>query len=314
MTPDTPLSDPQADLPRMSLPEHLDELRVRIARALLALFVAMVVAFVGWEPLWEFVRAPFDNAAKLQGMGATLQAISPGEGFLSVLKLSFLAGAVLAAPVVLWQLWGFVAAGLYRHERRIVRMFFPVSLGLFALGVVIAYMILIPFGLRFLIGWNVSMGVATDFRIEDYLSTCLTMVFGMALLFELPLVMLFLQATDIVSAQTFKKGWRFAVLFAFVVGMFLTDPSPVTQIMMAVPVVGLYFLGIWGGLFVGPSARRFRWYHTWPLILGAVALAALLVFADEINDWSAKIFGADQKIEAPAEPAEPVGTSEPDAG
>ncbi len=291
--------DPDPSLPRMSLPEHLDELRVRLMRAVLALFVAMVASFVFWKPIWEFVRRPFDEAARLQGLtDATLQAIGPGDGFLGVLKLCFLAGAVVAAPVVLWQLWGFIAAGLYRHERRVVRLFFPVSVGLFALGVVLAYVILIPFGLRFLIGWNVGMNVATNFRIQEYVSTCLTMVFGMALLFELPLVMLFLQATDIVQPKTFKKGWRFAVLLSFVAGMFLTDPSPITQIMMAIPVVGLYFLGIWGGLFVGPDKRTFRWYHTWPLLLGALLITLLLIFSAEISDWAAAFFGADQSIEA----------------
>ncbi|MFV1958892.1 MAG: twin-arginine translocase subunit TatC [Planctomycetota bacterium] len=285
-----PLED---DLPRMTLAQHLDELRTRVARALLALVVAMVVAFIFWHPIWNFVKQPFLEAARLQGIhDPQLMSIDPGEGFLGTVKLAFLAGAVLAGPVVLWQLWGFVAAGLYPHERRIVRFFFPVSLGLFALGVVLAYMVLIPFGFRFLIGWNVQMGVTTEFRIDTYVSTCLTMVFGMAVLFELPLVMLFLQAADLVQPATFKKGWRIAVLIAFVVGMFLTDPSPVTQVMMAMPVVGLYFLGIYGGKFVGPDRKTFRWYHAWPLVLGTGIVVLLLVYADDVNAWSSRFFGA----------------------
>ena len=146
----------------MTLAEHLDELRVaHRSRSSLALFVAMVVVV-------RRVAARSGTSSggrtsrprELQGIEDAAAACpsDPGEGFLSVLKLCFLVGAVVAAPVVLWQLWGFIAAGLYQHERRIVRIFFPVSLGLFALGVVIAYMILIPFGLRFLIGWNVDMG------------------------------------------------------------------------------------------------------------------------------------------------------------
>ncbi|MHC5011786.1 MAG: twin-arginine translocase subunit TatC [Planctomycetota bacterium] len=299
-----PLLDPEADLPRMTLVEHLDELRRRLMWSVGAFFICMVVAFVYWKPIWRFVRQPYDEAARLQGVvDPKLMAVDPGEGFFSILKLSFLVGVVVASPVILWQMWGFVAAGLYKHERRLVRIFFPVSLGLFALGMILAYVILIPFGLSFLLNWNIAeMGVASDFRIQSYISICLTMVFGMAVLFELPLVMLFLQATGIVERKTFVKGWRFAVLLAFVVGMFLTDPSPVTQILMAIPVVGLYFLGIWGGRFVGEDREQFRWYRSWPIVLGLAAIVLLIVYADQINAWSAKIFGGDAPVEAPASP------------
>ena len=283
--PDPDAFDPSRDLPRMTLGEHLDELRSRILISVVTLVAAMLASFFAWRPIWDFVRRPYVKAAEMQGIeNAQLLSVDPGEGFLSVLKLCFLVGVVVASPVVLWQMWGFIAAGLYKHERRLVRVFFPVSLGLFAIGILMAYVLLIPFGMRFLIGWNVDMaGVATEFRIQTYISTCLTMVFGMAVLFELPLVMLFLQATNIVSQKTFWKGWRVAVLLAFVVGMFLTDPSPVTQVLMAVPVVGLYFLGCWGGSFVGEDRRTFRWYHTWPLVLGVALITLLLVFADDIN-------------------------------
>ena len=131
--------DPEEQLPRMTLPEHLDELRRRLLISTVALVGAMIAAFVQWKPIWEFVRRPYDTVARHQGLSdPRLQSIDPGEGFLSVLKVSFLVGVVVASPVVLWQLWQFVAAGLYEHERRIVRIFFPVSLGLFAVGMAMA--------------------------------------------------------------------------------------------------------------------------------------------------------------------------------
>jgi sec-independent protein translocase protein TatC len=285
--------DPEEELPHMSLAEHLDELRRRVLISVAALFVCWVAAFVYWKPIWHFVQRPYLEAATLQGLeNPQLLSLDPGEGFLTVLKLAFLVGFVAASPVVLWQMWGFVSAGLYRHEKRVVRVFFPVSMVLFALGCVLAYQILIPFGFRFLIGWNVSeMGISSGFRAQTYVSTCLMMVFGMAFMFELPLVMLFLQATGIVQRKTFQKGWRIAVVLAFVIGMFLTDPSPVTQVMMALPIVGLYFMGIWGGRFVGEDRETFRWYKAWPLVLGLAVLVAMLVFSDEINQWSSDLFG-----------------------
>jgi len=303
--PDPDALDPSNELPRMTLAEHLDELRTRILRSVAALLAAMLGSFFAWRSIWIFTVKPYQDAVtRLGHPDAQLQSLDPGEGFLSILKLCFLAGVVLASPVVLWQMWGFIAAGLYKHERRLVRIFFPISLGLFVVGVVMAYVVLIPFGLRFLIGWNLDMPtVATEFRIETYISTCLMMVFGMALLFELPLVMLFLQATNIVSRKTFWKGWRVAVLVAFIVAMFLTDPSPVTQILMALPVVGLYFLGCWGGSFVGEDRKTFRWYHAWPLVLGAAVILLLLIFADDLNRMIYPSKSAAPVQTGPVEPA-----------
>lgn len=291
----------------MTLSEHLDELRTRLMRSVFAIFAGMIVSFFYYKELMEFVTAPFREAAALVGLeGARLVAIDPGEGFLQVLKLCFLTGLVFVAPVVLWQLWGFIAAGLYKHERRVVRIYFPISIGLFVLGVIAAYMLLIPFGFRFLIGWNQELDLETKFRLSKYLSTCITMVFGMGLIFELPLVMLFTQATGMVQRKTFKRGWRWAVVISFIVGMLLTDPSPITQIMMAMPVVGLYFLGIWGGRFVGEDAEPFKVYKAWPLVLAALVFAAMLYYADELNDVAAKVFGSEKPAaEAPVEPTAP---------
>jgi sec-independent protein translocase protein TatC len=299
------------DMPRMSLPEHLDELRNRLLRATAAVVAGMLLSFLYWKELMTFVMKPFLDAGRRVGLeDPQLLSLAPAAGFVAVLKLCFLCGIVLVSPVVLWQMWGFVSAGLYKHEKSAVRVFFPVSIGLFFLGAVAAYLLLIPFGLRFLMSWNVELGVASNFSVSEYISSCLTAIFGMGLVFELPLVMLFLQATDIVQRETFAKNWRWAVLLAFVVGMLLTDPSPVTQILMAMPVVGLYFLGVWSGRFVGEDAETFRLWKAWPLVIASVAFAAMLLYADQLNDWAAEIFGGDTS--ALTAPGEPGGSSDGD--
>lgn len=301
----------------MTLAQHLDELRARLWKSVLAILAGMIVSFVYWQELMAFVTAPYKEAALLVGADTSKIIVTdPAEGFLQVLKLCFITGLVFVSPVVLWQLWGFIAAGLYDREKRYVRMFFPVSLGLFALGLVTAYMLLLPFGLRFLIGWNEAIDVESYPSLKSYLSMCLTVLFGMGLVFQLPLVMLFLQAVDLVSRQTFVKHWRAAVVFSFVLGMILTDPSPVTQIAMAVPVVGLYFLGIWGGQFVGEHAVRFRWYKAWPIVLSLGLFAAMLYYADELNDWAASVFGVETPPadEAPVDPGGGDGGADPKDG
>ena len=282
----------EADMPRMTLPQHLDELRIRVMRSVLALLAAAIVGFAFREEIWAFLLRPYHEALGVVGVKAEgLTAIELGEGFMQTMKVCFLTGLVAASPLVLWQMWGFIAAGLYDHERRTVRIFFPVSLVLFAMGLAAAYYILIPFGLRFLIGWDQGLEFAAGYRIADYLSTCLKMVFAMGFLFELPLLMVFVQATDLVSRETLKSGWKWAVILALVFGSLFTDPSPVTQVLMAVPVVGLYMLGLWGGRYFGLGRRRFRWWDAWPLVIGLVAYVLMIVFAQDINNWAASTFG-----------------------
>lgn len=283
-----PPSDHEADMPRMTLGEHLNELRWRLVKCALALVVCMGVSFWFYEPILAFVRAPYTEAARSQGIGdASLVAIGVGEGFLSVMKLCFLAGAVAAAPVVLWQLWQFVAAGLYDNEKRLVRIFFPVGLFLFALGLACAYLLLIPFGLSWLMGFNAhSLGIRSDFRFSEYISFCVSLVFGMGLAFQLPLVLLFLQGAGVVRRETLLRYWRHAIVIAFVVGAVLTaDPSPVTQILMSLPLCGLYFLAIWGGKFVGEGKQTFHWWKAWPIYLGLTVFLLLLIFSKQLTAW-----------------------------
>jgi sec-independent protein translocase protein TatC len=280
----------------MTLAEHLNELRSRLIVSTLAVGATTIVALFFYKEVWELLTEPYREAARTQGIEeARLMAPGTGEGFLTAIKACFIAGLVVAGPVVLRQMWGFVSAGLYANERRAVRVYFPISLGLFVLGLVSAWVLLIPFGMRFLISWNVELGIRSEFSVSSYLSTCLTMLFGMGFVFQLPLVMLFLTATDLVRRATWVRGWRIAVLSAFVVGMLLTDPSPITQVMMAVPIIGLYGVGIWGGRFVGPDAEPFRVWKAWPLVLGAVAFGLMLVYAEQINDFAAHLFGGQRK-------------------
>jgi sec-independent protein translocase protein TatC len=207
------------------------------------------------------------------------------------MKLSLLLGLVGTAPYWLSQMWGFVSAGLYPNERRVVRVFFPVSIVLFALGCAFAYLLVLPVGMRFLIAWNSNLDLQANFAIGLYLSMCLMLVAGMGIAFELPLLMLFLQATGIVERATFARSWRLAVLGAFVISMIVTpDPTPVSQCLMAVPLVGLYVLGVWGGRFVGEGRRRFTVWQSWPLVLAAAAMTAMLWFRHDLSSAATRLF------------------------
>jgi sec-independent protein translocase protein TatC len=192
---------------------------------------------------------------------------------------------------VLAQMWGFIAAGLYDHEKKAVRTFFPVSVVLFAFGCAMAYLMILPVGLRFLIGFSHTLDVTTNFGVGDYLSLLLSLVFGMGIAFQMPLLILFLEATGLVEREAFAKNWRIAVLAAFVVAMVVTpDPTPVSQILMALPLVGLYFLGVWGGRFVGEQRERFYWWKAWPLALAIAAFVLLFVFRRDLASLAGRLF------------------------
>jgi sec-independent protein translocase protein TatC len=284
-------ADPDAGLARMTIGEHLDELRTRVFRSVVAIVVAMIVAFVWNAHVFEFATGPYREAASDLGLSSKLSAIGPAETFLQVMKLCFLAAIVFTSPYVLWQMWGFVAAGLYPHERRGVRVFFPISIVLFAAGCIAAYRVLLPIAMRFLIAFSEARSVQSDFAVGPYLSLCLALVLGMGIAFELPLVMLFLQGAGLVRRETFRRGWRIAVLVAFVLGMVLTaDPTPTSQLLMALPLVGLYFLGVWGGKFVGREKIALTPLRAWPLVLAVGAFVALFVFADHLVRWSGTLW------------------------
>ena len=300
----TPAEDAEADLPRMTLVEHLEELRRRLFISIVAIFIGMIVSFFFYQELFDFVLAPYEQALESAGIGdRPIIETEPGESFFTVLKVCFIVGLVFTSPIVLWQMWGFIAAGLFPNERKYVRYFFPISLLLFTLGIVCAYEILIPFGFRFLVSWGANMEILTQYKISSYISTCITLVFGMGFVFQLPIVMVFLQAVEIVSRETFQKGWRWAVVFSFILGMMLTDPSPVTQILMAIPVVGLYFLGVWGGRFVGEDAEVFRWWKSWPVLIGLILFVLMILYADDLSDLFAAWFNPEVPKEASGESA-----------
>ena len=175
--------------------------------------------------------------------GGYLVATRYPEAFLTGIKAAFILALLLGAPWTLYQGWLFVGAGLHPHERGYVRMFLPTSLSLFVTGAVFGYYVLIPYGLAFL----GSMGgdVPTMITLSEYFGLFLTLTFALGVVFQLPLVMMSLTLIGIVPPNVFAEKRRFFILAAFVFGALLTPPDPMTQVMMAVPILVLYEVGLW---------------------------------------------------------------------
>jgi sec-independent protein translocase protein TatC len=177
-------------------------------------------------------------------INSLIKALSAQEAFMIWLKAAFVSGLVLASPYIFYQLWLFVAAGLYPHEKQYVYLYLPISTILFLAGAALAFFVVFEYVLSFLFGFNKMMNIDPDPRISEWLGFVLFLPLGFGIAFQLPLVMLFLHRVGIFTIEAYLEKWRIAVLVIFIISMFLTPADPVSMLLMALPLTGLYFLGI----------------------------------------------------------------------
>lgn len=238
---------------RLPLTEHLAELRTRLVRTLLAVGAGFALAWNFRIEIFETLLRPAVLA--LAESGGTLQAIAPTEIFFTYLKGAALAGLVLALPIVFWQIWSFVAPGLYSNERRFAAPFALISTLLFVAGATFGHSIVFPLMFDFLRTFESDFVVAAWSMKEVFsLTTRLFLAFGIA--FELPILVFFLSFSGILTAPQLLRGFPYAMLACFVTGAILTPPDWVSQVFLALPMSVLYLLGVavaW--IFGGKKAR-----------------------------------------------------------
>ncbi len=166
------------------------------------------------------------------------------EAFLMHLKVSMITGFILASPWIFYQIWQFVAAGLYPHERRYVKIYLPMSLLLFLGGAAFCFVCVFPFVLQFLLGFNAWLGVHPQIRLSEWISFALTMPVMFGIAFQLPLAMMFLERLSIFEVDDYREKRRMAVLVIAILSMLLTPADPMSMVLMMVPLLALYELGI----------------------------------------------------------------------
>lgn len=234
---------------RMSFGDHLEELRRRLIICLIALGLTTFVSFVWARDLvWLFVQ-PYEgvaaaaNAAAGKQVLGPLQTIGVTEGFFAAIKAALLVGTAVASPVLLYQMWQFVAAGLYLTERRAVLYYLPLSFTLFLSGLTFGYFVMVPTALDFLL--NFLGGIAPSaLTLSNYFSFLIVIALILGVVFQIPMVMLFLARSGLVDPAVFSRQRRMFIFLAFIIGAILTPPDPVTQILMAGPIILLFELGI----------------------------------------------------------------------
>jgi sec-independent protein translocase protein TatC len=173
-----------------------------------------------------------------------VRSLNAQEAFMIWMKAGFISGIVVASPWIFWQVWQFVAAGLYPHEKNYVYMYLPFSLLLFLAGAGMAFFFVFEPVLDFLFSFNKALNIDPDPRISEWLGFVLILPLGFGISFQLPLVMLFINRLGLVSLATYLEKWRIAILAIFVISSILTPADPISIFLMAIPLTLLYFLGM----------------------------------------------------------------------
>jgi sec-independent protein translocase protein TatC len=221
-----------------TLVEHLGELRTRLVLSLLAIFVPAAVIFFGFrERLIELLQEPLPDDKELVTLGVT-------EPFFTSLKVCFFAGLAIALPIVLYQLWAFLAPAFEERMQRTVALASLIGGVLFAAGVVFAYVVVLPKALTFLTNFNDEF-FDVQIRASYYFSFVLVALLGMGLVFEMPIFVLTLVRLRIVTAAQLRRNWRLGVVLVFVVAILLPTVDPVSLAFEVVPLLALYFLSVW---------------------------------------------------------------------
>jgi sec-independent protein translocase protein TatC len=236
------------DETRLPLTEHLAELRTRLFRIVLAWLIGTAVAWSWSEEIFGLLLAPAVDA--LAPGERTLQAIAPAEIFFTYLKCAMLAGFVFALPVIFWQVWAFVAPGLYDSERNAVVPFVAVSTALFAGGAIFGYTQVFPLMFSFFTAFD-SEFVQSAWTMQAVFAMTTRMFLAFGVAFELPVVVVFLALAGIVDAPTLWRGTPYAILGVFVVAAILTPPDWVSQVLLAIPMVALYLAGVGAAFLIG---------------------------------------------------------------
>ena len=294
---------PVEDLPRMSLGDHIDELRRRLLRSVVAVVVALLVVVPFKDSITHVYTAPYETvwmaryeaflvdldaeaaAAKAEGraldeleqqklefhrkyraaildgsfppkhyptianqggfaLSRTLKALGGIEDMWVYMSATILFALAIAAPVVVWQIWAFIAAGLYTHERRVVMRSLPWAFVLLGGGIAFGYFVAVPLALYMLIQFMDQSRVEPLFSVQNYFGLLLLTTVALGLVFQLPLLMVEIHRVGVLSHAQMKKYWRHVIVGMFVISAILTPPDVVTQCLMAVPLTVLYLVGL----------------------------------------------------------------------
>ena len=235
---------------KMPLLDHLIELRQRMLKSVVALFVAFIVCFFFAEYLYAYLTQPLADILASRRDDPRMIFTALTEVFFTYVKVAFFAGAFISCPIFLTQLWLFVAPGLYKKERHALLPFLAATPILFFVGGALVYYVIFPLAATFLIGFEVPRGegvlaIELEAKVGEYLSLIMKLIFAFGLCFQLPVLMTLLARVGLATSAGMAAKRKYAIVAVFVVAAVLTPPDPISQISLAVPIILLYEISIY---------------------------------------------------------------------
>jgi sec-independent protein translocase protein TatC len=233
---------------------HIAELRSRLIKIVITLFISFIIAFLFWKQIFAFLAKP---ATDVLHTSANSEMIFTNlvEPFMTAVKVSLYTALFVSLPVILYQLWKFIAPGLYENEKKLVLPFVVFGTLMFYIGAAFAYFVVFPIGFKVLINFGGKNFVAM-LKISEYVSVSLKIMIGFGIAFELPVLSYFLAKLGLITDKTLKDFFRYAIVIIFIVAAVLTPPDLFSQLAMATPLLILYGISIWIAKMVNPYKKE----------------------------------------------------------
>ncbi len=229
--------------------EHLTELRSRLLKSIVYLFIFFIICYIFSEDIYNFLLAPYAEAVKDDDINRRMIFTALHETFITYLKVAFFASMFITSPIVLTQVWKFVAPGLYKNEKAALLPYLVATPTLFLLGGMLVYYLIMPLAIKFFLSFETSadltnLPIQLEAKVNEYLSLIMRLIFAFGISFQLPVLLSLLARVGFVDSEYLKKRRKYVIVIIFAVAALLTPPDPITQIGLGIPLLILYELSI----------------------------------------------------------------------
>ena len=232
-----------------SFTSHFVELRARLLKSIIFIFFVFIISYIFAEHIYNFLVEPYANAVKDDKTSRRLIFTALHETFITYLKVAFFAAIFIGSPIILIQIYKFIAPGLYKNEKKAILPYLIFTPILFLLGGLLVYYLVMPLAIKFFLsfetsGSSTSLPIQLEAKVNEYLSLIMRLIFAFGISFQLPILLNLLARIGVVNSNYLKKTRRYIIVIIFTVAAILTPPDPITQIGLAIPLLLLYELSI----------------------------------------------------------------------